>query len=73
MDSLASRTASYALRYTSSYFTLRHSLSMNTLSAYLPRPSMLLQGSREGLAGELTPLVRVEYLRLTPLQGLLQG
>ena len=34
-------TDSYPRRYTSSYFTLRHNRSTNTLSRHRPRPSML--------------------------------
>jgi hypothetical protein len=38
----ASATLSYALMYTSSYFTVRQKRSMNTLSRHEPFPSMLM-------------------------------
>src|SRR5919106_2848076 len=41
MPALASLPPAYAFRYTSSYFRLRHSLSMNRLSVYRPLPPML--------------------------------
>src|ERR687895_663110 len=42
MPALASLPPAYAFRYTSSYFRLRHSRSMNRLSVYRPLPSMLI-------------------------------
>ena len=42
IDERASATLSYALRYTSSYFTVRQKRSMNTLSRHEPFPSMLM-------------------------------
>src|SRR5712671_2530925 len=54
----------------SSYFKLRHSRSMKTLSIHRPRPSIEIRDLRggeragEGGAGELAALVGVEDLRL---------
>ena len=58
----------------SSYFTLLHSRSTNTLSNARPRPSMLTatpadSSARERRRRELHPLVGVEDLRLPPLKA----
>src|ERR1700756_175185 len=70
MELRASPTLSYARRYTSSYLTLRHSRSTNTLSRQAPLPSMLMampwlaKQAGEGRTRELRTLVSVEDFRL---------
>ena len=65
MPALASRPSAYALRWTPSYLSERHSRSTKTLSSQRPRPSIETRTpAGEGRAGELAALIGVEDLGL---------